>query len=111
VLKRDYEQIMKNDLQRIGYSLLSFESNQLQNNGRNIDISLMSAEKPNGEPKFIKSGYTFINSDFIEFNVISSDKEDFYASKLFDAVLTDLTYKGKKVYNPFHSNPNDSPPY
>ncbi|HTF29808.1 MAG TPA: hypothetical protein VK625_13235 [Flavitalea sp.] len=100
--EKNYERITKNEFSMMGAALLMFDKKKLSTNTHDIYINKISVKTPANAIRYIKSCFSFIDKNhFIEFSVSTSNKNDFYANALFDAVLTGFSIDGKRLYNPF----------
>lgn len=103
IAKVSYLNVVKKDLIKVGAVLLSPKNYHLINKSRIVYVYKFLVKRKDGQYRYIKSAYTYLNKDFIEFSVVSNKNNSFYANELFDAVLTDFKYKNKSLYNPYFS--------
>jgi len=96
----NYKELVDKELKNIGHTLVFFETDTFSNSKNAIYINRMKVRVRDGTYKYVKSCVAFLERDYLEFSVVTPRKEDFFADRLFDAVLTDLEYGGSKIYNP-----------
>lgn len=101
LFKKSYEQMSKNEFDNLGVSVLRYQTSEIRSSLNNkIFISDIIIQLANNERKYIRLAHGFLSKDFIEFSVGSSNKNDFYANTLFNAVLTNFYLNGKRLYDP-----------
>lgn len=97
-----YEQAVKAQFDTLNFQVLNYEMRKLPT--RNNDVAVVKVKLQSnrtGKTYYSNYIYAFIKQEFLELSVDFDDPGNVYANILFNGILTNLTYKGQRLYSPY----------
>ncbi len=95
----NYDIITKRSLITSGIKIRSYKTKAVANGNKRLRLIDLSIELPNGQVKFVKGLFSFVDEDnFVEVSITTSIPNDFYANELFYGVANNFSIKNKSLY-------------
>lgn len=99
-----FENILINELSEVGLKLTSFKFDRLSDDQHTLNIYRSNINRKNGVITVVRTLHAMTGKNFIDISVHNSSKESIHAEILFNGVLTNFYFKGKRLFNPLRQN-------
>lgn len=102
--EKNYNVIIKNEFSQLGYDVLECSKKIISDRMNKIyvnDVVVKSKNTPKESFVYLKNAFGWIRSDFVDFTVSYTTKDNSRAHILFEGILTNFYLNKQRLFNPF----------